>query len=139
MAIGDAFEKARNAMKRWMARRPDLRTPEGAQATFRLVFNGLTIGVLTVRNGRWTFQYSDEFRQRRNLRPITEFPDVSRIYESQDLWPFFGMRIPSLNQASVRQIIRKEQLDETDEVQLLRRFGKRTISNPFELIETGSK
>ena len=45
------------------------------------------------------------------------------------------MRVPSLKQPLIREIVRVEGLDSRDEVQLLRRFGRKTISNPFELVE----
>jgi len=44
------------------------------------------------------------------------------------------MRVPSLKQPSIRAIVGRERIDEHNQVELLRRFGRRTISNPFELI-----
>ena len=53
---------------------------------------------------------------------------------SDVLWPFFVIRIPSLGQPAVQRVIREENLDPSNEVQLLKRFGKTTIANPFTLI-----
>ena len=80
-------------------------------------------------------RYTDEFRSQSQLRPLVDFPDVTRTYKSQDLWPFFSMRIPSLQQSNIRHIVDTEQIDDTDEVRLLQRFGQRSIANPFELHE----
>jgi HipA-like protein len=90
---------------------------------------------LTVIDGRWRFEYSEEFRRQKHLRPIVGFGDLVKTYESDELWPFFAMRIPGLKQTAVQDIIRKEHIDATNEVQLLRRFGRRTVANPFELVE----
>jgi hypothetical protein len=49
--------------------------------------------------------------------------------------PFFATRIPSLKRAEVKEVIADESIDERDQIQLLRRFGKRTIANPFVLVE----
>jgi len=62
------------------------------------------------------------------------FPDVHKTYETSELWPFFKMRVPSLKQPSIRAIVGRERIDEHNQVELLRRFGRRTITNPFELI-----
>ena len=63
-----------------------------------------------------------------------QFPDPGKTYESEELWPFFGLRIPSLAQPSVKAVVKREHLDEKDKVQLLRRFGRRTVANPYELV-----
>jgi HipA-like protein len=108
----------------------------GQTATFRLLLRKLPVGVLSLRDGQWHFKYTDEFRQRKDLRPLVQFPLKEEAYTSEELWPFFGMRIPSLKQPSIQSTISREKIDQTDRVQLLRRFGKRTIANPYELIES---
>ncbi len=50
------------------------------------------------------------------------------------LWPFFVIRIPGLGQPAVQRVIREENIDPSNEAQLLKRFGKTTIANPFTLI-----
>ncbi len=70
---------------------------------------------------------SDEFY------PIVGFPKLDKVYKSKSLWPFFLIRIPGLGQPRVREIIKAEQLDINNEAQLLRRFGRKTIANPYEL------
>jgi hypothetical protein len=53
--------------------------------------------------------------------------------ESKELCQFFVMRIPSPEQAEVEEILKREHIEEDDAVSLLRRFGERTIANPFRL------
>jgi HipA-like protein len=101
---------------------------------FKLRLGDLPVGVLSVRGGQWTFRYADEFRAQQKLRPLPIFPDVNKVYESNELWSFFRMRVPSLKQPSVRRIVDEQNIDSKDEVKLLKRFGRRTISNPFELV-----
>jgi HipA-like protein len=108
--------------------------PLDVEARFLLRHKGTTIGTLALSQGEWTFSYSDEFKSGSSLRTITEFPDVDRTYVSRELWPFFLMRIPSLRRTAIRDIIAKEQIDEHDEAELLKRFGRETIANPFELV-----
>ena len=108
------------------------------KAAFRVLYGSIEVGTLELVDGVWKFRYSDEFREGNHLRAITEFPDSSREYVSPELWPFFAMRIPSLKQAEIKAIVEREHIDEHDEATLLRRFGRRTVANPFELVESGS-
>ena len=110
------------------------------QASFVLVFDGLEIGVLTVRDGVWEFKYSSEFRKQADapdrVLPLIDFPDVAKVYRSEDLWPFFMSRIPSVAQPKVIEEIERRGLDQTSAPELLRAFGERSIANPFRLIPT---
>jgi len=112
------------------------KTAEVRKVAFRLKHGDLEIGVLSHEDEKWTFRYSEAFRLRDDRRPLVQFPDTSKVYESPDLWPFFGLRIPSLKQPLVSKIVTDEHIDTSDGVDLLRRFGRRTISNPFELVES---
>jgi len=112
-----------------------IQVPPDAHVSFALVYKDMVIGHLSLRDGRWSFAYTDEFRSSRKIKPLMMFPDVEKVYQSEELWPFFQMRIPSLKQPVVRALIEKEHIDQNNLVELLRRFGRRTITNPFELRE----
>ncbi len=114
---------------------PAATTPADARAAFLRRFGSLTVGKLSVDKGVWTFRYSPAFRARNDMRPLPMFPDVNGVYRSDELWSFFRMRVPSLKQPAVRAIVDKEGIDSNDQITLLKRFGRRTISNPFELVE----
>ncbi len=107
--------------------------PESEFAMFLLMYNDLPIGCLTANDGKWTFVYSDLFKQQDELAPLIDFPDTNKTYISEKLWPFFSIRIPSLAQPAVQQIIEEEDLDKNNTVGLLKRFGQHAIANPFEL------
>jgi HipA-like protein len=109
-----------------------VQAPPGMQAKFLLTYGDLLIGTLSVQDGIWRFVYSDDF-ERSDLRPIVEFPNVNKTYESEELWQFFASRIPSPEQPEVEDILRSENIAEDDAVSLLKRFGKQTINNPFQL------
>lgn len=117
----------------WLGLREHIQAPPEVKAKFLLKYGDLLIGTLSAEDGKWRFEYSDEFRRQDELRTIVEFPDVNKTYQSDDLWQFFASRIPSPEQAEVEAILKHEQIEESDAVGLLRRFGKKTITNPFEL------
>jgi HipA-like protein len=126
MAIMDVFRE-------WLGMRKPMIAPLDKKVRFFLKYGDLLVGTLSVEDGLWKFEYSDQFKQSKLLRPIVEFPDLDKIYERKELWQFFASRIPSPEQPEVEEILRREHISEDDSVSLLKRFGTRTISNPFQL------
>jgi HipA-like protein len=120
--------------KDWLGAKTIVHAPAGISAQFLLRYGDLTFGTLSVKDGLWQFEYSEEFRRSEHLRPLIEFPDPDKVYQSSDLWQFFAMRIPSAERPEIEEILRRENIPEDDAVRLLKRFGKRTIANPFELL-----
>jgi HipA-like protein len=117
----------------WLGFKKSVQAPPGVRAKFFLKYGDLLVGTLSVHDSLWSFEYSEEFRKSDVLRPIVEFPDVGKTYESGELWQFFASRIPSPEQAEVEEILRREHIEENDAVSLLKRFGRRTVANPFHL------
>ena len=115
-----------------------LRTPQDETAEFLLRYRDLDVGHLSLHDGKWHFEYTDSFRGKKDICPIIDFPNLDKHYESDVLWPFFVVRIPGLGQPAIQRVIREENLDPRNEVQLLKRFGKTTIANPFILIPKDS-
>lgn len=111
-----------------------LKTPKDVHAEFILKYEDLKVGFLELNDGVWKFSYSEEFKEQEKLRPIVQFPNVQKIYKNEDLWPFFTIRIPGLNQPAIQKILDSEKIDRSNEVELLKRFGKKTISNPYKLV-----
>lgn len=130
MAIKKLYEYMKD---RWSKPSPSVKAPQEESVQFLLTYNDLLVGILTAEKGTWKFAYSDEFKKNQELRPIVEFADVNKVYESQELWQFFLSRIPSFEQSEIEAIIKRENIDDSDAVTLLKRFGQRTINNPFEL------
>ena len=107
--------------------------PNEAKATFVLKVDGIQVGTLHCENGEWEFKYTDDFKKNQEYNKIIEFSDLNKIYRNETLWPFFQTRIPGLKQPAVQEILKKEKIDEENEFELLKRFGNKTISNPYEL------
>jgi len=108
--------------------------PKSEKVTFKLKVDDFTIGILKCQDGLWRFKYTEEYKKMPGeYNRIIGFPDLSKEYTSDTLWPFFRTRIPGLKQPAVQEIIMKEHLDIENEAVLLKRFGERTISNPYIL------
>jgi HipA-like protein len=127
------IKKLMDRAKEWLGFTRSVKAPPQAHAKFLLTYDDLLVGILTVENGLWKFEYSDKFRSEEDFRPIVEFPDVNKVYVNEDSWQFFASRIPSTEQPEVEEILKREHVNEDDAVGLLKLFGKRTIANPFEL------
>jgi HipA-like protein len=109
--------------------------PKDEEAKFILKVDDISIGTLYCHKGAWYFKYTDEFKKHSDeYNRITGFPDLNKTYQSDMLWPFFQIRIPGLNQPAIREILEKEKIDKANEVALLKRFGQKTITNPYELL-----
>ncbi|MEP7374620.1 MAG: HipA N-terminal domain-containing protein [Chitinophagaceae bacterium] len=108
--------------------------PKDEDAKFVLLVDDIRIGVLYCEKSEWYFKYSEDFKNRSEYNRIVGFPDLNKTYKSDTLWPFFQIRIPGLKQPAIKEILEKEKIDKTNEVELLRRFGHKSISNPYELV-----
>lgn len=113
-----------------------IETPLNTDAEFVLMYNQLHIGTLKLHDAIWTFEYSVIFKNQNEVPSIIDFPDTTKVYTSNQLWPFFSYRIPGLNQPQVQEIIKRKQIRENNIVELLKVFGKNTIFNPFQLTST---
>ena len=102
-------------------------TPDN-DATFHVNLGRLFVGTLLYSDGIWYFNYSDEFKLQNRILPLANFPSKEKEYSAKELWPFFASRIPSNAQLQLDKDTPQE-----DIVTLLRRFGRRTVANPYEL------
>ena len=97
----------------------------------------LCIGTLFCEKGDWYFKYAEDFKNHSDeYNLIVGFPDLNKTYKSNSLWPFFQIRIPGLKQPAIQEILKNEKIDQANEVALLKRFGEKTISNPYQLIHS---
>ena len=99
---------------------------------FLLKYQNDEIGVLVFDGVYWHFDYTDWFKNQNELRPLVSFPNTEKSYQSTDLWAFFASRIPSLKQPQVKEFI-LENKNNVDFIELLTRFGKTSINNPYYL------
>ena len=109
--------------------------PKDEEAKFILTVDKIRSGTLYCEKGEWYFKYADDFKNHSDeYNRIVGFPDLDKTYKSDSLWPFFQIRIPGLKQPAIQEIIEKEKIDQANEVALLKRFGEKTISNPYQLV-----
>jgi len=115
----------------------EVETSRSEKALFILRIGELEVGSLSLAGGTWEFRYAAAFTQQAEkldgVQPLVDFPAVGKLYRSEQLWPFFMARIPSLSQPQVLEEIQRLGLDQRSAAQLLRAFGEHTIANPFEL------
>lgn len=124
-------------IKSWFGKEPDEETmplPKEKDAKFELRVDNIKVGYLCCKDGDWYFQYTEDFKNHKEYNRIIGFPDLDRVYKNDELWPFFRIRIPGLKQPAVQEILAKEKIDKNDEVELLKRFGEKSIANPYELV-----
>lgn len=112
----------------WSESQPRLIQANDDNAGFHVKLHNMLVGTLTLTNGIWTFEYSDDFKNQNEIVPLANFPAKDKVYNSKDLWPFFTARIPSKTQLQIKE-------DKTDIVDMLSRFGRRTVANPYELLQ----
>ncbi|MCF6353032.1 MAG: HipA N-terminal domain-containing protein [Cyclobacteriaceae bacterium] len=106
---------------------------ETENGKFQLLFEDSLIGTLEYLDDKWVFKYSDEFKKDQFVLPLIDFPDIEKVYEFEELMPFFATRVPNLNQPYHEQKLEKLKGDKTSLVSLLKVFGEKSINNPFEL------
>lgn len=102
-------------------------------AMFLLCMGELPMLVLLRDAGGWSLRYTEEFKDQDRVSPLVPFPDVTKVYRSKEIWPFFAVRIPSIARPEIERTVHSEQLDYSDVAAMLSRFGKRSIADPFEL------
>lgn len=101
---------------------------------FNLKYQDDIIGILGYDQGVWSFSYSEWFKNQNELQPLFEFPDTSRTYKNDKLWPFFDSRIPSTKQKKVKEYFVTHPEDKHNLVKLLSVFGNSSVNNPYKLI-----
>ena len=125
---------------KWLSKSDDnfeeqILLPINILTKFILKVDKISIGTLSFKNGFWCYNYTDEFKNHSDeYNRIIGFPDLNKTYQSEILWPFFQVRIPGLKQPAIKEILIKENIDRSNEVALLKRFGRKTIANPYELV-----
>ncbi len=130
------MKKIVNNIKKYFAKPEGLEdtyAPKDVNAKFLLMYKNTAVGELTLNDAMWEFKYTPMFKTQKEVLPIVDFPDVNKVYKLDHLWPFFVSRIPGLGQPEVQNVIKREKIDKENEFELLKRFGIKSIANPFTL------
>lgn len=112
----------------WSENQNDVVLAADDDAKFRISLGKLLVGTLLYSGGMWYFSYSNEFKNQNGVLPLANFPSKDKEYSARELWPFFASRIPSNAQLQIDKNKPQENI-----VTLLQKFGRRTITNPYEL------
>lgn len=99
---------------------------------FVLKYNNHLIGTLKYCNNEWAFFYSEWFKMQNEFRPLLEFPNLEKEYKTNELWPFFSNRIPSVKQPKMQVYLEKNS-NKVNTVDLLEKFGTYSVNNPYKL------
>jgi len=110
-----------------------IQAQDQGEGQFVLLYKRLEIGNLILKDSKWTFSYSDAFRQQNQILPIADFPNKERVYINEVLWPFFASRIPSTATPYVQRKVTKNNINVHNQKDMLIYFGERSINNPFIL------
>ena len=100
---------------------------ESESFSFGLFYNQVKVGSLNYNDGIWTFEYTEDFKSQKTILPLINFPNKEKTYSSKDLWPFFASRITSNAQWQ------KNDDEVPNLIDMLKKFGKNVISNPYVL------
>lgn len=114
--------------KLWFIDSREFSISDDNDVDFILKYNDLTIGELSFENGFWIFEYSVDFQNQHKITPLINFPQKDKKYQAKDLWPFFASRVPSN-----AQLMKTGGKDDDDLIMMLKKYGRHSITNPFEL------
>lgn len=96
------------------------------------------VGRLTLRNGTYQFVYTHGARQASTqcgFQPLPMFRSFDYIYESQQLFPLFLNRAPSINREDLFEFVQWLNLPQSqhDPLAVLARSGGRRATDTFEI------
>ena len=98
---------------------------------FKLWYKNLLIGILEY-DTLWIFQYSEEFKNQTNVKPLSQFQNIDQIYFSDILFTMFKVRIPPPTRPDIL-LNRTANGIEDDDISMLIHYGRRCITDPFIL------
>lgn len=138
--LKSAAEAVRDQLESWgQLWRPSKR-PSARLDVFQVLPGGerRLVGHLSQEGALFVFQYSAGFISDPRAVPITGFPDLREVYRSEELWPFFAIRVPPLEREDIREVVANKQLSTDDPLRLLAHLARRSVSSPYELADAGA-
>ncbi|MFP7285775.1 HIRAN domain-containing protein [Shouchella clausii] len=105
--------------------------------------NKYHVGNLYCDSNGYRFEYNLE-KKSRNLEaamddgflPLTNFPDVNRVYQSKTLFPAFSKRLPNKRRPDYQQLLQKFGVDhEVSDMELLQVTKGKTDMDSMELFQ----
>ena len=87
------------------------------------------VGELSLDEGEYVFRYVPGY----SGAPISAFPETTKRYRAEVLWPFFEIRIPPVSRKDVQEVMEAEKIDRNDAFEMLARLGRLSVANAYEL------
>lgn len=94
------------------------------------------VGTLT-KNGKYEFEYSNEIEEamENGFNLLIAFPDKSKKYENDMLFPAFATRLPDEKRVDIDTILEKYKMKKYDAYELLKRSGAKLPIDDLEFID----
>lgn len=95
-----------------------------------------TVGQL-VKNGGYEFSYGFEVVEaiKSGFQPLIVFENIDKTYKSPIMFPAFSSRLPDKKRNGIEKILKKYNLDEYDEYELLKKSGAKLPIDNLEFID----
>lgn len=97
----------------------------------------VTLGTLSKEGQEFVFRYDPDFAHGESSKPISAFPDLEREYRTEELWPFFAVRVPPVERDDVREAMQRRHIPEKDILRLLAELSGRGVSSPYRFAMAG--
>jgi len=96
----------------------------------------LHVGTLSFSDGVYKFKYVNNYKdlEQRGFKPIMPFLDFDTEYTSDKLFPAFSSRLPDPKRKDIESILKKYNLSEYNDFELLSRSEGRSPSDKLEFI-----
>ena len=92
------------------------------------------IGTLRKEPDEFVFEYDSAYVRAPDAVPIPAFPDLQTTYRAEKLWPFFAVRVPSVEREDVQAAMRRREIGDDDVLRLLGELSKRGVSSPYRFV-----
>lgn len=94
------------------------------------------IGILK-RNGKYEFKYQNEAKEavKEGFELLVPFPDIKKKYSNDSLFPVFASRIPGESRVDIKDILKRYNMDEYNDFELLKRSGGKMPIDNLEFID----
>ncbi len=86
------------------------------------------VGHLFHENSEFVFRYNADY----NSAPIPAFPSLEDEYRSEDLWPFFAVRIPPLEREDVQREMSERHIEKDQIIDILGSLARFSVTSPYQ-------
>jgi hypothetical protein len=94
------------------------------------------VGILS-KNSKYEFQYYNDLTDatKEGFTPLVAFPDVTKTYTSECLFQTFSSRLPDRKRKDIDKILKKYEMKDYNQYELLKRSGAKLPIDNLEFID----